>query len=263
MPDSDSGSGAGSDLSSMRAAGEGSGATVLRRPAPEVIVALDYPEEEAAWGLVNRLPPGTWCKVGLELFTRCGPGFVKRLAWREHPILLDLKLHDIPTTVAGAVRSVAGLGVRLLTVHASGGAAMLRAAVESAQRGSELRILAVTVLTSLDDGALADVMGSGVAVEEAVGRLAGLARESGVHGAVASVAECRAIKLSCGEEFLVATPGIRLAGDAEHDQKRVARPSVARDAGADFLVVGRSVTGAADPLEALRRVRLEAGAQQG
>lgn len=246
------------------------------RRAPEVIVALDYPEEEAAMGLVNRLPPGTSYKVGLELFTRSGPAIVRRLVDGGHPVFLDLKLHDIPRTVAGAVRAAAALGVRLLTVHASGGAEMLRAAAEAAGEGGgrghgdragreagRLRILAVTVLTSLDDRGLADVMGPDASVEEAVGRLAGLARECGADGAVASVAECRAIKLSCGEEFLVAAPGIRPAGEEAHDQRRVATPAIAREAGADFLVVGRPVTGSADPAEALRRVRREAEATAG
>ncbi len=227
---------------------------------PDVIVALDFPDPEPALALVGRLPEGTWYKVGLELFTRAGPPIVERLTGEGRHVFLDLKLHDIPNTVAGAVRSAARLGARLLTVHASGGEAMLRAAAAEAADaagGSDgrVRLLAVTVLTSLDDAGLGAVMGEGARVEETVGRLAGLARESGVDGAVSSVAECRAIKLACGEEFLVVTPGIRLAGQGAQDQKRVATPATARAAGADFLVVGRTITAAPDPAAALAAVR--------
>ena len=237
-------------------------ASAGRASAPEVIVALDYPEPEAAYELVRQLPAGTWYKVGLELFTRAGPGLVRRLVDEGRHVFLDLKLHDIPNTVAGATRSAAAMGVDLLTVHASGGEEMLRAAVDAARVGSEssagpTRLLAITVLTSLEDASLAAVMGPGSGVEQAVGRLAGLARESGVDGVVSSVAECRAVKLACGPDFLVVTPGIRLAGQGAQDQKRVATPAVAKLAGADFLVVGRTITKSADPAAALERVRSE------
>ncbi len=231
-------------------------------PVPEVIVALDYPDAAPALELVGRLPPGTWYKVGLELFTRAGPPVVRRLVDEGHNVFLDLKLHDIPNTVAGATRAAAAMGVRLLTLHASGGEAMLRAAAEAARSenarsGGDTRLLAITVLTSLDDASLAAVMGDGADVERAVGRLAGLGRESGLDGAVSSVGECRAVKLACGPDFLVVTPGIRLAGEGAQDQKRVATPAVARSAGADFLVVGRSITQAEDPAAALARIRSE------
>lgn len=232
---------------------------------PEVIVALDFPDPDAAWDLVERLPVDTWYKVGLELFTRAGPPVVERLVGEGRNVFLDLKLHDIPNTVAGAVRSASRLGARLLTVHAAGGESMLRAAAEAAVEssgsgGSEdstdcLRLLAITVLTSLDDVALSAVIGPGASVEETVGRLAGLARESGIDGAVSSVNECRAIKLACGDEFLVVTPGIRLTGQGTQDQLRVATPATAVAAGADYLVVGRTITRAEDPAEALKRVR--------
>jgi orotidine-5'-phosphate decarboxylase len=238
--------------------------TVAR--TPEVIVALDYPDPEPAWDLVARLPVDTWYKVGLELYTRAGPPIVERLVGEGRNVFLDLKLHDIPNTVAGAVRSAARLGARLLTVHAAGGETMLRAAVEAASEGGRLyrddgreevplKLLAITVLTSLDETALSAVFGPGASVEETVGRLAGLARESGIDGAVSSVQECRAIKLACGEDFLVVTPGIRLAGQGAQDQARVATPAVARAAGADYLVVGRTITQAADPAAVLDRIR--------
>lgn len=230
---------------------------------PDVIVALDYPDPDAAWELVERLPADTWYKVGLELFTRAGPPIVERLVGEGRNVFLDLKLHDIPNTVAGAVRSATRLGARLLTVHAGGGEAMLRAAAEAARDAEQgradgpegLRLLAITVLTSLDDTGLSAVIGPGASVEETVGRLAGLARESGIDGVVSSVNECRAIKLACGEDFLVVTPGIRLAGEGVQDQQRVATPATARAAGSDYLVVGRTITRAADPVEALTRVR--------
>ena len=232
---------------------------------PDVIVALDFPDPETAWDLVKRLPVDTWYKVGLELFTRAGPPVVERLVGEGRNVFLDLKLHDIPNTVSGAVRSASRLGARLLTVHAAGGESMLRAAAEAAveSNGSggsgdskdRLRLLAITVLTSLDDAALSAVIGPGASVEETVGRLAGLARESGIDGAVSSVNECRAIKLACGAEFLVVTPGIRLAGQGTQDQQRVATPATALAAGADYLVVGRTITRATDPVAALARVR--------
>ncbi len=232
---------------------------------PDVIVALDFPDPETAWELVERLPAGTWYKVGLELFTRAGPPVVERLVGEGRNVFLDLKLHDIPNTVAGAVKSASRLGARLLTVHAAGGESMLRAAAHAAaeyadgdgagDRTDRLRLLAITVLTSLDDAALSAVIGPGASVQETVGRLAGLARESGIDGAVSSVNECRAIKLACGDEFLVVTPGIRLTGQGTQDQMRVATPATARAAGADFLVVGRTITQAVDPAEALERVR--------
>ena len=217
---------------------------------PEIIVALDYPDPEAAFDLVGRLPAGTWYKVGLELFARGGPPVVRRLVDEGRHVFLDLKLHDIPNTVAGATRAAAAMGVRLLTLHASGGEAMLGAAAaavgeENERSGNDTRLLAITVLTSLDDGSLAAVMGEGAEVESAVGRLAGLARECGVHGVVSSVRECRAVKLACGPDFV--------------DQKRVATPAIARAAGADFLVLGRSITQADDPAAALERVRAEVG----
>jgi orotidine-5'-phosphate decarboxylase len=229
---------------------------------PEVIVALDYADPDLAFALVDRLPEGTWYKVGLELFTRAGPPVVRRLVGDGRQVFLDLKLHDIPNTVAGAVRAAGEMGVRLLTLHASGGESMLRAAADAVAgqnevSGTNMRLLAISVLTSLDDAGLESVMGPGADVERAVGRLAGLARESGIDGVVSSVGECRAVKLACGPGFLVVTPGIRLAGEGTQDQKRVATPAVAKAAGADFLVVGRSITQAEEPAAALERIRFE------
>ena len=225
----------------------------------EVIVALDYPDAESAWRMVERLPGDQWFKVGLELFTAAGPDFVRRLEDAGHPVFLDLKVHDIPHTAAGAATTAAQLGARLMTVHAAGGSAMIHAAADAARSVSDgrLKIVAVTVLTSLDDEALAAVMGEGARVADAVIRLSELARDAGADGVVASVHECAGIKAACDESFLVVTPGIRLPGDVAHDQRRVATPAVAEAAGADYIVVGRSITSAPVPAEALARVRAE------
>lgn len=237
------------------------------RAAPEVVVALDVPGPAPARELVERLPAGTHYKVGLELFAAAGPGFVRELTAAGHRVFLDLKLHDIPNTVAGAARSAAGLGIDLLTVHAAGGRAMVAAAAEAAAEAAGPpgeggpRVLGVTVLTSLDDEAWSEVTGADARAEEAVGRLAVLAQEGGAHGVVASVGECSAVKALCGDGFLVATPGIRPAGTEAHDQARVATPAEAADAGSDYLVVGRAVRQADDPAGALRRIRQEAAGE--
>jgi orotidine-5'-phosphate decarboxylase len=226
------------------------------RAAAVPIVALDVPSAREAFALVDRLPRAVFVKVGLQLYTAEGPQIVRELRARGRRIFLDLKLHDIPNTVAGAVESAAALGVDLLTLHASGGDAMLQAAAAAvAGTSSSLRLLAVTVLTSLDDEHLAAVWGRrSVRVEEEVLRLANVARDAGIPGVVASVHEAAAIREALGESFHVLTPGIRLAGDAAGDQSRVATPAEAVRRGADYLVIGRTVTAAADPVVAYDRV---------
>jgi orotidine-5'-phosphate decarboxylase len=222
---------------------------------PDVAVALDFPGLEEALSLVDRLGmDGALFKVGLELFGRTGPAAVRELRSRGHRVFLDLKLHDIPSTVAGAVRAAGELGVDLLTVHASGGPAMIRAARDAVE-GEGPRILAVTVLTSMDRAELAAVRGIDAEPSETVLRLAGLALEAGAHGVVASPAEVEPLRARFGSGPLVVTPGIRLPGDDAHDQKRIAGPGEAVRDGSDVLVVGRSVTGAAEPREALERIR--------
>ena len=224
----------------------------------QVIIALDVPTLDQAMGLVDTLGEGTdFYKVGLELFTREGPSVIQALAERAKRIFLDLKLHDIPNTVARAVSRARDLDVDLLTLHATGGRRMMEAAAEAA--GDDLTLLGVTVLTSMTASDVEDSWGRGVdALEEEVVRLARLAQESGVGGVVASVREATPIKEAVGSDLLVVTPGIRLAGDDAHDQARVSTPAEAVAAGADYLVVGRSVTRAPDPAEALRRVCEEA-----
>ncbi len=222
------------------------------RPTP--IIALDVPTRAQAESLLDRLgPDADFVKVGLQLFTAEGPDVVRAMHGRGLRVFLDLKLHDIPNTVAHAVESAARLGVELLTVHASGGAAMLRAAARARGDGG-LHLLGVTVLTSLSAAEVAQAWGrDAVSAEDEVARLARLAEESGLDGVVASVAELPVIRAATGGGFRVLTPGIRLAGDDAGDQSRVATPAEAARLGADYLILGRSVTAAADPAAALRR----------
>ena len=227
----------------------------------QVIIALDVGTLDEAMGLVDSLGEGTdFYKVGLELFTQEGPSVVRALTGRGKRIFLDLKLLDIPHTVARAVGRARDLDVELLTLHATGGRAMMAAAAEAA--GDDLTLLGVTVLTSMTASDLADSWGREVdSLEEEVVRLARLAQASGVGGVVASVRETAPIKNVLGSDLVVVTPGIRLAGDDAHDQARVFTPAEAVAAGADFLVIGRSVTQASDPAGALRRICEEASHQ--
>ncbi len=224
------------------------------------IVALDYGSADEALALVRRL--GDRCrfyKVGSELFTAAGPQVVRALIDVGAEVFLDLKFHDIPNTVAGAVRTAAALGVRLLTVHASGGAAMLRAAQEAASTGmGDCRLLAVTVLTSFDAAGLAEAWGRDrVEVESEVVRLAGEAAAAGLHGVVCSGAEAGAVRAAHGHRLALLVPGIRLAGGSSHDQRRVMTPAAAQAAGARYLILGRAVTAAADPSRAMSTVLTE------
>ena len=222
----------------------------MRRPIP--IIALDVPTRADAESLLDRLGPSAeFVKVGLQLFTAEGPDVVRAMRGRGCRVFLDLKLHDIPNTVAHAVRSAARLGVDLLTVHASGGAAMMRAAREA---DAGIGLLGVTLLTSLSADEVAQAWGrDGVDAGAEVERLARLSQACGMDGVVASVAEVPIIRRATGGDFRVLTPGIRLAGDAAGDQARVATPGEAARLGSDYVVLGRSVTAAADPAQALRR----------
>lgn len=220
----------------------------------EIAVALDVPGRERALALVEELEGEVeLVKVGLELFSREGPAVVEALRDRGLRIFLDLKLHDIPNTVAGAVRAAAALEVEYLTVHATGGPGMLRAATEAA--GERVRLLAVTVLTSLSAAELEATWNRDLlSVRDEVVRLASLATEAGVTGLVASAHELVPLRRRLGPDVLLATPGIRREGERTDDQERVATPAEAVRAGADVLVVGRTVTAAPDPRVALREV---------
>jgi orotidine-5'-phosphate decarboxylase len=223
-------------------------------PAERLIVALDFPALAPALDQVDRLGDEVVrYKVGLELYLAVGDAALAALSERQKRVFLDLKLHDIPETVRRAARVAASRGADLLTVHAAGGKAMLAAAVEGARTGAlEARVLAVTVLTSLDQGDLA-ADGHPLEVAELVVRRAALAREAGCAGVVASPREAAAIRAALGPDLLVVTPGVRPGGaPAGDDQKRVASAAEARAAGADAVVVGRPIRDAARPLEVVR-----------
>lgn len=227
----------------------------MERP---LIVALDFPDEKQALAMAAVLDPAHCrVKVGKELFTRCGPPIVQRLARDGFDVFLDLKFHDIPNTVAAACAAAADLGCWMINVHASGGRAMMEAAAERlAKRGESPLLIAVTVLTSMDAAALREI-GFDLEPEELVVRLARLARSSGMDGVVSSPRELVAIRAACGSEFITVTPGVRPAAAAADDQKRVATPAAARTAGANYLVVGRPVTQAADPAAAVDAIIAE------
>ncbi|MGI9042951.1 MAG: orotidine-5'-phosphate decarboxylase [Gemmatimonadaceae bacterium] len=218
------------------------------------IVALDFPDAERAMTLVQILDEKCrFYKVGSELFTAAGPDVIQWLRDTGCDVFLDLKFHDIPNTVAGAIRRVADMGVRLTTVHASGGSKMISAAVDAA--GPDCGVLAVTILTSLDDAMLGEAWGrERVDVENEVLRLAELARSSGVHGIVCSGHEAEAVHSRHGSALKLLVPGIRLPGEDPGDQSRVVTPAAAVAAGASYLVLGRAVTGARDPRAAMAAV---------
>jgi orotidine-5'-phosphate decarboxylase len=220
-----------------------------------LIVALDTPDAEQARALVQQLGDIVgFYKVGKELFTAVGPSIVGELVSGGKRVFLDLKFHDIPNTVAGAVRSAASLGVSMLTVHASGGPQMLKGAAEAAaQSEASPVVLAVTVLTSLADSELQQTGVSG-GVEAQVLRLASLALQSGCGGVVSSAQEAFRLRQSFGSGFTLVTPGVRPAGSDVADQARVVTPQAAIRAGADYLVVGRPITQAGDPRQAAREI---------
>ncbi|MFO8072116.1 MAG: orotidine-5'-phosphate decarboxylase [Polyangia bacterium] len=223
-----------------------------------LILALDVPDLGAAQSLLERLRGGIGLvKIGLELYTAAGPAAVELARDLGCEVFLDLKLHDIPNTVAGAVRSARELGVSMLTVHAAGGGEMLRRAREAA--GDELQLLAVTLLTSLDEADLASAALLGPP-RETVRRRAELAASSGCGGVVCSPREVRLVRSAVGAGTAIVTPGIRPSGSAAGDQKRAATPRSAISDGADFLVVGRPIREAPDPLAAAEAVRDEIAA---
>jgi orotidine-5'-phosphate decarboxylase len=223
-----------------------------------LIVALDFPSAADALRLADSLSGiCTWFKVGLELFIAAGPTVVTDLKKRGFSVFLDLKLHDIPNTVAGAVRSAAATGADMLTVHASGGPAMLAAAVEAASAiAHPLELLAVTVLTSMDSEQL-DAIGIAAEPADQVARLARLAADSGLRGIVCSPNEVTKLRHIFGDTVLLVTPGIRPAGADVQDQKRIATPAKAIEDGASYLVVGRPITQAPDPRAAAATIQRE------
>ncbi len=228
--------------------------TAVARGADRLIVALDFPDATAALACADQLAGlVSWFKVGLELYLASGDSVVRELKKRGHSVFLDLKLHDIPNTAASAVRSLARLEPDLLTIHATGGRAMMQAAAEAARSMPKPpRLLAVTVLTSLDTAALAETGVPAAPMEQAL-RLGRLAAECGIDGMVCSPAEAAALHSALPKALLV-TPGIRPAGSEAGDQKRIATPQFALAAGAGMLVIGRPITGAADPKAAAQAI---------
>jgi orotidine-5'-phosphate decarboxylase len=227
-------------------------------PLDRLIVALDVPSADAAMDLVNQLQ-GTcrWFKVGMELYYAAGNAVIDRLLERGFKVFLDLKLHDIPNTVAGAVRSVAGTQASLLTIHAGGGEQMMRAAAQAATAPNAPQLLAVTVLTSMDAAELTAV-GVTDAPSVQVLRLAQLAKISGITGLVCSPEEVAAVRQAMGPTARLVVPGIRPAGlGASDDQRRVATPGQTISRGASMLVVGRPITQAAEPAEAAAAILAE------
>ncbi|RXZ45127.1 orotidine-5'-phosphate decarboxylase [Crenobacter cavernae] len=227
-------------------------------PASPVIVALDFPNEAAALAFVSRLDPAACrVKVGKELFTASGRGLIEKLVARGFEVFLDLKFHDIPNTVAHACKIAAELGVWLVDVHASGGRRMMSAAREALEAYSQRPMLiGVTVLTSMEAADLAEI-GITVSPQEQVLRLATLTRDSGLDGVVCSAQEASLLKPALGADFKLVTPGIRLAGAAGDDQRRVMTPVAALEGGADYLVIGRPITQSADPLATLATINAD------
>lgn len=219
---------------------------------PEIILALDVPEANAIQPLLNKLPRElSWFKIGLELFTAAGPTVVRTMVADHRHVFLDLKLHDIPRTVANAVTAAGSLGASLMTVHAIGGRAMLTAAAEAAAAFGPTRpkLLAVTTLTSLSQDDFSDLGISRTVSEQAI-CLTEIALKSGIDGVVTSVLEAAALRREFGTSPILVTPGIRPAGSGIGDQKRVATPAAAVNAGASYLVVGRPIMEASDPAAA-------------
>jgi len=227
------------------------------RFAEKIIVALDVPTAKEALRLASLLSEDVGVfKIGLQSYTAEGPALIRPISRLGPKIFLDLKLHDIPNTVAKAVEAAGQLGVRMLTLHLSGGSEMIRAAVGA--RSHEMLLLGVTVLTSATDATLAET-GLTAKTSEQVLRLARLGVANGIDGLVASPHEARILRAEFGQKIKIVTPGIRPAGSVPGDQKRFATPREAIDSGADYLVIGRPITASADPKVALHLVMEELG----
>ena len=222
----------------------------------DVIIALDYPSREAALSFLDLFSGDTsFVKIGMELYYAEGPSLVREIKARGHQIFLDLKIHDIPNTAAGAVRSISSLGVDMINLHAAGGLAMMTAAAEALQGmpGPAPKLIAVTILTSLNQDALEQELWVPRALTDTVLHYGQNAREAGLHGVVCSPLEAGMIHARLGADFLTVTPGVRFESMDAGDQQRVTTPAKARELGSDYIVVGRPITKAADPVAAYRR----------
>lgn len=221
-----------------------------------VVVALDFEQQNQALNLVSQLDPALCrLKVGKEMFTHFGPQFVQQLQQRNFDVFLDLKFHDIPNTVAKAIKAAADLGVWMVNVHASGGSKMMSAARESlVSYGTDKpHLIAVTVLTSMEQADLTE-LGITLTPAQQVLKLAALTQQAGLDGVVCSAQEATLLKQQCGKDFMLVTPGIRPASSSQDDQKRVMTPAEAVIAGVDYMVIGRPITKAAQPLDALHAI---------
>ncbi len=230
----------------------------------KIIVALDVDTEIEAMRLVEQLADYTGAfKVGLQLYNNTGPGIVQKIVNAGGKVFLDLKFHDIPNTAAKAAEAVAGLGAFMFNVHASGGVKMMQAAAQASRAKAEQAgflpplLIGVTVLTSMSEQELSDELGVCRPIPEQVAHLAVLCQKAGLDGVVASAKEIPWIRRACGESFIIVTPGIRPAWSASDDQVRIVTPKDALSDGADYLVIGRPLTAAADPAEAAKRLVAE------
>jgi len=233
----------------------------MKKNGNQVVVALDVSDKNKAAQLFDELGgDAAALKIGLEMFIRFGPEIVQNAVARGAKIMLDLKLHDIPNTVQRAVANVSLLGAELLTIHTTGGMEMMKAArcgIEEAEKNHGVKgpkLLGVTVLTSISEEAMKNELGVIKSVEEQVVSLALLAKEAGLDGVVASPKEIKSIRKACGDDFLIVTPGIRPAGSSVDDQKRVCTPEQAVADGADYLVIGRPILQAENPIEKLKEI---------
>ena len=230
----------------------------MKIQGPRIIVAFDFAAQEPAMELLARLDPGQCrIKVGKEMFTRFGPDLVRAIIGKGFDVFLDLKYHDIPNTVAAACKAAADLGVWMLNVHASGGRKMMVAAREALEGYAQRPLLiGVTILTSLSRADIAEAGFSGEPVDNVL-RLAALGQASGLDGVVCSPLETEAIRQSLGEDFLLVTPGVRPGGSSTDDQQRIKTPADAIRGGSSFLVIGRPITAAPDPMASLETIRRE------
>jgi len=232
-----------------------------------LIIALDFPTQRDALIFTDTIGElADYYKIGSVLFTREGPSVVKSLKERKKKVFLDLKFHDIPNTVSDAVSQAADMGIDMLTIHLSGGSAMIRAAVKSAQKTTgtapdstagktAVKIIGVTVLTSITAGALADDLGISLGIDGHVSRLAGMGITNGIDGIVCSPQETSRLRTQHGKNFIIVNPGIRMEDDIAGDQKRTSGPAEALRSGADFLVIGRPITRASDPRKKVMQIR--------
>ena len=227
----------------------------------DVIIACDFASREATLGFLDRFPAGRkpFVKIGMELYYAEGPSIVREIKARGHKIFLDLKLHDIPNTVKKAMRVLSNLDVDMVNVHASGTVAMMKAALEGLTRddGTRPLLIAVTQLTSTSEEVMQQELLIGAGINETIVKYAQNAREAGLDGVVCSPREAGLVKEACGKDFLTVTPGIRFADAAADDQVRITTPARAREIGSDYIVVGRPITAAEDPVAAYERCMKE------